>query len=185
VNRRCAGFVFLASRRMSLRSLQDNFGGCVVIDVTSRATEPWIRFSPFFPHEAIPVPFSPPTLAVSVEGIWQGLKVFETADIDVSKFSNRSMKNLKRSVRRFGRVLGHRKGVYGKELLNYSDARKLIYIPSYEYIMKNFLQNLLSELNEISRQSGLVLLDYQKNFDPDDLSVPLSHAALIRKALLK
>ena len=57
----------------------------VVHDVTSRGTYPWIRLSPFFPHGAIPVPFTPGRTAMSVEGIWQALKVFAAADIDESK----------------------------------------------------------------------------------------------------
>lgn len=33
--------------------------------------------------------------AVSVEGIWQGLKVFEKEDISFSTFENDTMKNIK------------------------------------------------------------------------------------------
>ena len=42
-------------------------------------------------------------IIVSVEGIWQGLKVFEDADVDTSFFSKRDMKNLKRTVLFVGR----------------------------------------------------------------------------------
>ena len=34
-----------------------------------------------------------------VEAIWQGLKVFESADVDVDMFANDTMKNIKRTVR--------------------------------------------------------------------------------------
>jgi len=44
--------------------------------------EPWIKFSPFYPHGGIPVPFAPGYFSETVEGIWQGLKVFEKADGD-------------------------------------------------------------------------------------------------------
>ncbi|MDB0601986.1 hypothetical protein PL373_12645 [Tenacibaculum maritimum] len=46
-----------------------------------------------------------------VEGVWQGLKVFESSDIDVKKFEIDSMKNIKRTVRKNAKVLGHLKEV--------------------------------------------------------------------------
>lgn len=48
-----------------------------MLDVTSKGPEPWQRFSPFYAHGGIPVPFSVGLAGVSIEGIWQGLKVFE------------------------------------------------------------------------------------------------------------
>ena len=62
----------------------------------------FVRFSPFYPNGGIPVPFTD-DVAVSVEGIWQGLKVFEDADVDTFFFSKRDMKNLKRTVLFVGR----------------------------------------------------------------------------------
>jgi hypothetical protein len=69
----------IASRRTSAASLQRRFGDAALIDVTSQGPEPWVRFSPFYPHGEIPVPLSPGHTAASVEGIWQGLKVFGNA----------------------------------------------------------------------------------------------------------
>src|SRR5262245_22655287 len=74
--------VSLRSRAQALRAQSD----VVIHDVTSRGPEPWVRFSPFFPHGGIPVPFTAGRTAMSVEGIWQGLKVFASADVDESKF---------------------------------------------------------------------------------------------------
>src|SRR4051794_23159303 len=115
--------IVVDSRRKSATTLSRAHPGAVLIDVTSRGPEPWVRFSPFFPHGAIPVPFSPGRTAASVEGIWQGLKVFEKADVDPSRFDVTSMSGLKRSTRRFGSVRGHRRGVDGTDLLDYLQAR--------------------------------------------------------------
>lgn len=93
------------------------YHGAIIADVTSQATDGLIKLSPFYPHGGIPVPFSEGYTATCVEAIWQGLKVFESADVDVSLFGNDTMKNLKRTVRRYGKPLGHRKGVHGTELL--------------------------------------------------------------------
>ena len=85
--------------------------GSTVLDVTSRGAQPWVQFSPFYPHRGIPVPMSAGYTTYSVEGAWQGLKVFETHGVDLSKLRVTGMKDLKRTVRKYGRVLGHRAGV--------------------------------------------------------------------------
>jgi hypothetical protein len=52
-----------------------------IIDVTSKGPKPWVRFSPFYPHGNVPVANSPAYTAQSVEGVWQGLKVFASEDL--------------------------------------------------------------------------------------------------------
>ena len=119
-------------------------------------------------------------IANSVEGIWQGLKVFQNTDIDVSKFQISDMKNLKRTTKKYGKIVGHRKGVHGTEILNYHDARFQIYIPSYKWILENKLSDLVTELQRLSYKNDIVLLDYNINENIEDLSKPISHAALIK-----
>ena len=123
--------IIIANRRISLEKLRHRYAHAALLDVTSRGHEPWLRFSPFYPHGDIPIPFSPGWVSASVEGIWQGLKVFEQADVDPSCFSNTTMKHLKRSARTYGRVLGHRQGIAGTSLLPYAEARRTIYLPSH------------------------------------------------------
>jgi len=115
-----------------------------------------------------------------VEAVWQGLKVFETADVDVEMFRNGTMKNLKRTVRRFGKPLGHRKGVNGTELLGYIEARKQIYLPTYRWVLKNKVQHIIERLREASKTKTIVLLDYETNCDVDNPKQPLSHAYLVK-----
>lgn len=167
------------SRRKSLATLERAHPGARFIDVTSKAEMPWVRLSPFYPHGGLPVPFSPGVTAVSVEGIWQGLKVFERADVDPARFEITSMKGIKRSVRVNGRVRGHRKGVEGTELLDYISARHLIYLPSYRYVLEHLVQDLLLQLRALAAEVSLVLLDYETNGDVRRLDKPLSHAALV------
>lgn len=94
--------IIIESRRKSLESLKVKYPDAMIIDVTSKAQDEFVKFSPFYPNGGIPVPFTDGLVAVCVEGIWQGLKVFETADVDRSFFSKRDMKNLKRTVRKYG-----------------------------------------------------------------------------------
>lgn len=111
-----------------------------------------------------------------MEAIWQGLKVFETADVDTNLFFNDTMKNIKRTVRKYGIPLGHRKGVEGTELLGYIEARKLIYIPTYRWVLEHKVENIIKRLSEASYTKTIVLLDYETNSDVEDASKPLSHA---------
>jgi hypothetical protein len=170
----------IASRRLSEASLVKQFGNALILDVTSKGAEPWVRFSPFYPHMDIPVPFSPGVAGASVEGIWQGLKVFEGADVDMATINNATMKGIKRTVRSNGPVRGHREGINGERLLPYLDARRLIYLPIYRFILEHRVVDLVDELRERAAEKVIVLLDYETNADLDDLSRPLSHASLIK-----
>ncbi|WP_309113245.1 DUF6939 family protein [Saccharothrix sp.] len=163
----------------SKRRRTQGVGDAVVLDVTSRGVEPWVRFSPFFPHGGVPVPFTPDVVGASVEGVWQALKVFEGADVDVGKLSVTTMKGLKRTVRKHGPVRGHRAGLHGTDLLDYRAARRDIYLPTYRWVLDHRVADLVDELRALSAHRRVVLLDYTTNGDVDDTSTPLSHAALI------
>ncbi len=169
----------VANKRRSLDSLQALYPNAMILDVTSKGALPWIRFSPFFPHGNIPVPFSPDSTAVSVEGIWQGLKVFEHEDIDVRKLSNKTMKGIKRATRSDNKILGHRAGLAGQRILTYREARYLIYLPAYKWVLENDLQSEVRQLNALATDRRVVLLDYETNGDIENLAKPLSHASLI------
>ena len=174
--------IIVKHRRTRPESLEKQYPGAVIVDVTSKSDSEFIQFSPFFPHRDIPVPFSPGWKATCVEAIWQGLKVFEQAGVDTTIFYNATMKGLKRSVRKYGRVLGHRRGVGGSshQLLDYVSARKYIYAPSYLWVLENKLGPLVDRLKELSSERTVVLLDYTTNADIEDTKSPLSHASLIK-----
>lgn len=172
--------IIIESKRRSIATIEQRHPGAIIIDVTSKSKDRFVQFSPFYPHGGIPIPFSDGYFAMSVEGIWQGLKVFEKADVDFSCFSNTSMKNLKRSSKKYGKVLGHRKGIAGTDLLGYSAARFEIYLPAYLWVLENKLQDLVNEVKLIDKDKVVVLLDYNTNEDCYALNKPLSHAGLIK-----
>ncbi|MEV4517660.1 hypothetical protein AB0K00_52970 [Dactylosporangium sp. NPDC049525] len=176
--------VHVASRRRGQASLAAAFPGATVLDVTSRGPQPWVRLSPFYPHGGIPVPFSPGVVGQSVEGIWQALKVFDTAGVDPAKLTATGMTGLKRTVRRFGPVLGHRQGLTGDALLDYETARRQIYLPVYRWVLEHRAAEQVDALRQLAAGGDLVLLDYTTNGDVTDLATPLSHAALVRRHLL-
>ena len=172
--------IVIESKRRKRENILKEYPDAVIADVTSQATDGLVKLSPFYPHGGIPVPFSEGYTAMCVEGIWQGLKVFESADVDVNMFANGTMKNIKRTVRRFGKPLGHRKGVNGTELLGYIEARKQIYLPAYKWVLENKVANIIERLREASKTKTIVLLDYTTNCDIDNPKKPLSHAFLIK-----
>ena len=161
-------------------SLKEKYPDAMIIDVTSKAQDEFVKFSPFYPIGGIPVPFTEGELALSVEGIWQGLKVFEDTDVDETMFWKKDMKGMKRTTGTYGQCLGHRKGLHGEELLGYIDARKKIYLPCYKWALENKLQKLVTAIRIISKNKPVVLLDYNTNPDVYNAKSPLSHASLIK-----
>ena len=172
--------IIVESKRKKPETILKQYPDAILADVTSGAKDGLVKLSPFYPHYGIPVPFSEGYTATCVEAIWQGLKVFEGCDVDVEMFKNDTMKNIKRTVRRFGKPLGHRKGVHGTELLGYIEARKLIYIPTYKWVLENKVTFIIDRLREASKTKTIVLLDYDTNADVENAKKPLSHASLIK-----
>ena len=172
--------IIIESKRKKPETILKKYPDAILADVTSGAKDGLVKLSPFYPHGGIPVPFSEGYTATCVEAIWQGLKVFEGCDVDVEMFKNDTRKNIKRTVRRFGKPLGHRKGVHGTELLGYIEARKLIYIPTYKWVLENKVSFIIDRLREASKTKTIVLLDYDTNADVENAKKPLSHASLIK-----
>jgi hypothetical protein len=81
-----------------------------------------------------------------------------------------------------GKPLGHRKGINGTDLLSYLDARLQIYLPTYKWVLDNIpeVKSLVERIANKSRETDIVLLDYNTNDNYMNLSAPLSHAALIK-----
>lgn len=172
--------IIIESKRKKPETILKKYPDAILADVTSGAKDGLRKLSPFYPHYGIPVPFSEGYTATCVEAIWQGLKVFESCDVDVRMFQNDTMKNIKRTVSRFGKPLGHRKGIKGTELLGYIEARKLIYIPTYKWMLENKVKDIIDRLREASKTKTIVLLDYDTNSDVENAKKPLSHASLIK-----
>ena len=172
--------IIIQNHKSKPESILKKYPDATLIDVTSKSESEYVKLSPFYPHRLIPVPFSGGWKAACVEAVWQGLKVFEHEDVNTALFSNDTMKNIKRTVKKHGRTLGHRKGVAGKELLDYVEARKQIYIPTYQWMLEHRAMSLVEKLREEAKDKTVVLLDYNTNCDVDDPSSPLSHAFLIK-----
>lgn len=177
--------IIIRNRRCNIAKLAQQYPDAQICDLTSKSPDSTlVALSPFFPHGNIPIPGIPDVYAQSVEGIWQGLKVFAKSGIDLHCFNNKSMKNMKRTVRKYGMPLGHAQDLeQQKPLLDYAQARKQIYLPSYLWVLKNAYQAqaaLKLLRNYLDAGYDLIFLDYNTNEDPDNLDKPLSHASLVK-----
>ena len=178
--------IIIESKRKKQENILKKYPGAEIVDVTSKATDGIVKLSSFYPHGDIPVPFSQGYTATCVEAVWQGLKVFEDEDVDVKMFLNDTMKGIKRTVRKHGRVLGHRKGVHGTEILGYVEAKHQIYIPAYRWMLEHKAMDIIERLRKASETKTIVLLDYNTCCNVDDVTKPLSRLpcqGLCRKAL--
>lgn len=172
--------IFVEHKRKAEKNIFKKYGECVIADVTSNAKNDLVKLSPFYPHGKIPIPFSNGFFSESVEGVWQGLKVFQSHGIEHRSFKNATGKNIKRTVRKFGLPLGHQKGINSDELLDYISARKLIYLPTYKFVLENYCYKIVNRLKVASKNHTIVLLDYSTNGDVFNTKTPLSHAYLIK-----
>ena len=123
------------------------------MDITSTSNKRYAQIlSPFYPHYNIPIPFSEGYFATCVEAIWQGLKVFQCADVDFDMFKNDTMKN------------------------------RQIYLPAYQWVLENLkeVNEVVMRIKERSYSHDIVLLDYNTNIDFRDISSPLAHAGLVK-----
>lgn len=176
--------IIVENKKKGIEKLKKEYPEAYILDITSSSPHRYGQvLSPFYPHRNIPIPGeSGGMTAYSVEGIWQGLKVFENSGVDFFSFRNDTMKNIKRTVRKFGKPLGHQYGIYSKQILNYADAKRLIYVPSYKFVLDNVpeVQNIIQKIRKQAEISDIVLLDYNLNPDNRDTSKPLSHAELVK-----
>jgi len=140
------------------------------INVSSRGDSIYKILSPFSHHKSykIPVPGKEYIRADSVEGIWQGLKLF-CGITDESQFSGRASK---------------RKGIpdaflFGDEQVGYIEARHKIYQPAYIYHLINNALPIVANDLEARLQNGNVLFhDLEKNKDIKNPQKSYSHASL-------
>lgn len=176
--------IYIVNKQRKIEGIRKQYLGAYILDVTSSSTLRYAQYlSPFYPHGGIPIPGdSGGMTAMCVEGIWQGLKVFENEGICMDSFNNATMKNLKRTVKTHGKPLGHQNGVYGSELLDYLTARMQIYLPSYKYVLDNVdsVKEIVARIRERALANDIVFLDYDTNYDYLNTKAPLSHAGLLK-----
>jgi hypothetical protein len=126
--------------------------------------------SPFTRCGDIPVPGMDDVYSDSVEGVWQGLKIIK-GKIDPRYFKGKGRK-------RKGKPSGHRLGDHS---IPYVQARKKIYVPTYQYMLEN---TDASGIVEILIEKALdhktqFLFDVNINRNIENTDSPLAHSAVL------
>lgn len=176
--------IVIKNKKCSTDKIKREYPDCVIIDVTSKAKDEFVKLSPFYPHREIPIKPEQGLCGASVEGIWQGLKVFQDEDWSISSLHNVSMRGIKRTTRVHGKCLGHAYGDllrHDYRLLGYVEARKKIYIPAYKWVLENKCSDLVNKIRIIAQHKTVILLDYNTNEDIERASKPLSHASILKR----
>lgn len=160
----------IENKTTSSEELMANYPNALFVDVTlSSLNADFRKLSPYYIHEDIPVPNSSGFYATSVAAIWEGLKVFDNAGIDISLFERTIPVGIKRSN---GKYIGHQFGVYGKRIMDLKEARKVILIPAYRSILDYKAQDVIKWIRSYSEKNCLVLLDNEVNCNIDDITAP-------------
>ncbi len=148
--------------------------GTRVIDVSSYAEPPYCKLSPMWVHGGIPVPGTRGETSDTVEGVWQGLKIIR------GQTAPRYFRGP--GAKRGGKPSGH---LFGTKQLAITDARRLIYIPTYEWMLENRISPELIQQFIDTAFAGTVqyIHDVGDNGDPNDANQPLAHAAVLVRYL--
>jgi len=126
-------------------------------------------FSPFYPHGNIPVPGKRDVFSQTVEGIWQGLKVFERNVSTERMFEATDIEDFEEMNEIFGKF----KFKYNNTIIeNDHHAKTLIYDTSYNWVLENKLKNECKTLKAFNKI--ILVVDNQTYF-----------AELLKKHLLK
>lgn len=145
--------------------------GNVWIDVSSSGDSPCDQLSPFYPHGGIPVPGMEGKRSDSVEGVWQGLKVIR------GKIAPRFFEG--GGQKRVGKPRGHQYGD-STRLLGLEEARRKIYIPTYEWMLDNCIETKVIDRFVDAAFRGVPQFFYDRE---DNGSIgkdaPLAHAKVL------
>lgn len=165
-----------------------------VLDVSRYGKDGWNALSPMFDHgegeekrPVIPVPGMPDRKSRTVEGIWQGLKVFAGPGVDQALVSGTELDMLEsgKPRKRKGVPLGH---LYEGELLKgVVEARKRIYLPAYDWMVRYCPRAHAKylELLELARAGNMVyVFDRDANGDLN-ANKPLAHASILAELVRK
>jgi len=135
------------------------YSNTIVIDLTQTRN----KLSPFYPHGDIPILNTPNLCSNSVNEVWQKLCVN------------------KKSIELSPKNVIFRKGVGINEYWTYEEARSMILVPTYRWMLENKAFDIVCKLREYNNQGRtLVFIDKTTNMDFADTSQPLSFAFLLK-----
>ena len=166
--------------------MANKYPNALIIDVSYssmryieyKVLNPYGMLNPFYPHGKIQVPFTDGYTGVSISAIWNSLKVFEDADVDVNLRNCEDIHMLRRE--NLGRLIGFRQGSYNNYIMDVEEARRKILIPMFRWMLEQKTYCIIEYLREIAQQQDIVILDDSINCELTIINQPLSYAWLIK-----
>lgn len=141
------------------------------------APAPWSRFAPEYQHGQIPVPGRRGTMAESVKGVWEGMKLIgpkgKVGRMNTGYFTGPGRDRPVKEGEWFSGF--HFEG----RAIGLQDALKLIFLPTYLWTIQNHCPDLLGNLKVLARNRDVWLYDGNASVDLFDDTMPLSHAAIV------
>eukprot|EP01095_Lingulamoeba_sp_RSL-Kostka_P012761 TRINITY_DN5100_c0_g1_i1.p1 TRINITY_DN5100_c0_g1~~TRINITY_DN5100_c0_g1_i1.p1 ORF type:complete len:357 (-),score=117.82 TRINITY_DN5100_c0_g1_i1:162-1232(-) len=185
--------IIIEYKRKNHESIKRIYGNYLMTyDITKGSTSTFSYLSPSYPHKKILIPGTNNKYASSVEGLYEGLKIFENDGIKIKCLINRKSQITKRyETEETGKFIGWRLGIDADEdceiITEEVLARYHLYVKPYLNILKNDPQ-AQEEINNIKESMKrfpsfkFVLLINNKDFTYDwkDCSAPINHASIIR-----
>lgn len=146
--------------------------------IRNEVRNPYGMLNPFYPHGKIKVPFTDGYTGVSASAIWNSLKVFEDADVDVNLRYCEDIHMMRRE--NLGNLVGFRQGFYNNYIMDIEEARRKILIPMYRWILEQKTYCIIEYLRKIAEQQDIVILDDSINCEITNTNAPISYAWLIK-----
>lgn len=166
--------------------MANKYPNALIIDISyssmryirSEVRNPYGMLNPFYPHGKIQVPFTDGYTGVSISAIWNSLKVFEDADVNVNLRNYEDIHMMKRE--NLGNLVGFRQGFYNNNIMDVEEARRKILIPIYRWMLEQKTYCIIKYLRKIAQQQDIVILDDSINCEITNTNATLSYAWLIK-----
>lgn len=162
------------------QNIHSKFPNAIIIDFTCKGNLAIDHLNPYYPYRDIPVPNSGGAVAESVGSIWQGLKVFEKRDLDEELIRSYTFNRSKLNTQNYGDYLGHRYGTHGLDLLDISDARRRILVPTYKWLLDYKVQDVIVRIREANKNRDIIFIDRVADTEAHDFFHHISHVYLIK-----
>lgn len=141
-------------------------------------------FNPFFTwsEPLIPLPGMKEKKSKSVEAIWQGTKWIDEKT-DVYQFDTYPYKRPSEKEREENKNYSYAEAqfLYDQKIIHHREARFLIYLVSYLYVM-NYLvpDSIMNDIfNSIEEGHTIIFYDWDSNMDITNISESFSHSAIL------
>ena len=152
-----------------------NWPGAVVLDVTLNGGMK--KLDPSFPLKKVRIPGIKGKTALSVSGVWEGLKIFKNKNtIDETFFISEKKNGKIRNCKSYGKLLGVK---VGESVLDVERGIEEVFVRTYKEVIKERFKIILKSLKQESEKKTVVLLDYAEGNE----KYPVSHCEILKEMI--